>query len=129
MDSFELYIPTIYVYGPDVENEVGARCLAQGASKVLIHYGGQSAEKSGLLNRVRKSLTDAGLSYIELSGVKPNPRMDLAYEGINIVKTQGIDFVLAVGGGSAIDSAKCIAAGALYDGDAWDFFTGKAQPT
>ncbi len=129
MNSFELYIPTNYVFGPNVENEVGLRCKEQGATKVLIHYGGQSAVKSGLLDRVRKSLTASGLSFIELSGVKPNPRMDLAYEGINIVKTQGIDFILAVGGGSVIDSAKCIAAGALYDGDAWDFFTGKAEPT
>ncbi|HEY5583457.1 MAG TPA: iron-containing alcohol dehydrogenase, partial [Ruminiclostridium sp.] len=129
MNKFELYIPTIYAFGYDVENEVGARCLDQGATKVLIHYGGHSAEKSGLLNRVRKSLTDAKLSYTELSGVKPNPRMDLAYKGIEMVKTQGIDFILAIGGGSVIDSAKCIAAGSLYDGDAWDFYNDKAEPT
>lgn len=128
MNSFELYIPTIYVFGADVENEVGARCVEQGATKVLIHYGGQSAEKSGLLNRVRKSLAEAGLPYLELGGVEPNPRMDLAYKGINLIKARHIDFILSVGGGSVIDSAKCIAAGALYDGDAWDFYTGKAEP-
>ena len=94
-------------------------------SKVLIHYGGSSAKRSGLLDRVKKSLEKEGLKYVELGGVKPNPRSGLVYEGIDLCKKEGIDFILAVGGGSTIDSSKAIAAGVLYDGDFWDFYSGK----
>ncbi len=91
----------------------------------MIHYGGGSVVRSGLLDRVKRSLESAGLAYTELGGVKPNPRSGLVYEGIDLVKREGVDFILAVGGGSTIDSSKAIAAGALYDGDFWDFYSGK----
>ena len=92
---------------------------------MLIHYGGNSAKKSGLLDRVEASLKEEGLDYVMLGGVKPNPRSGLVYEGIELCKKEGVDFILAVGGGSVIDSSKAIAAGVLYDGDFWDFYTGK----
>ena len=98
---------------------------AQNAKKVLIHYGSGSVVRSGLLDRVKKSMDDAGISYVELGGVVPNPRPSLVYEGIELAKAEGVDFILAVGGGSVIDSAKAIAAGTLYDGDFWDFYSGK----
>lgn len=97
-----------------------------GERKFLIHYGGQSAIKSGLLERVKKSLDEEGILYVELGGVKPNPRSELVYEGISLCKKEQVDFILAVGGGSVIDSAKAIAMGIVYDGDFWDFFSGKS---
>lgn len=125
MDPFQLYIPTRYVFGSGAENRAGELARAAGAAKVLIHFGGGSAERSGLLGRVRKSLTDAGLEYVELGGVKPNPRYEKAVEGIELVRRENVDFILAVGGGSVIDSAKTIAASASYEGDPWDLYTGK----
>jgi alcohol dehydrogenase YqhD (iron-dependent ADH family) len=95
---------------------------------VLIHYGGGSAVRSGLIDRVKSSLEAAGIPYTLLGGVKPNPRSGLVYEGIDLCRRERVDFVLAVGGGSAIDSAKAIAAGAVYDGDFWDFYSGAARP-
>ena len=92
---------------------------------MLIVYGGGSAVRSGLLDKVKTSLTENGVTFDELSGVKPNPRDDLVYKGIDICKDKGIDFILAVGGGSVIDTSKAIAMGAVYDGDFWDFFSGK----
>ena len=97
-----------------------------GGKNVLVHFGGGSAVKSGLMDRVTKSLENAGLSYVTLGGVKPNPRDTLVYEGIALCKKENIDFILCVGGGSVIDSAKAIAAGVLYEGDFWDFYSGKA---
>jgi len=126
MDNFAFYSPTQFVFGKDTEGEAGKLVKRFGGSKVLIHYGGGSVVKSGLLDRVKKSLDSEGISYVELGGVKPNPRSGLVYEGIDICKKEGVDFVLAVGGGSTIDSSKAIAAGALYDGDFWDFHQGKA---
>ena len=125
MENFEFYSPTCFVFGKDTENQAGKYVKRFGGSKVLIHYGGGSAVRSGLLDRIKKSLDAECISYAELGGVKPNPRSGLVYEGIDICKKQGIDFVLAVGGGSVIDSAKAIAAGALYDGDFWDYYQGK----
>ena len=98
-----------------------------GGSKVLIHYGSGSVVRSGLLDRVKKSLEAEGISYAELGGVKPNPRDVLVYEGIELCRKEGIDFILAVGGGSTIDSSKAIAVGVPYDGDFWDFYCGKAE--
>ena len=125
MENFTFYSPTFFAFGKDTENEAGAYVKRFGGSKVLIHYGGNSAKKSGLLDRVKKSLEKEGLDYVELGGVKPNPRSGLVYEGIDLCKKEGGDFILAVGGGSTIDSSKAIAAGVFYDGDFWDFYSGK----
>ena len=125
MENFNFYSPTYFIFGKGRENEVGEWINRFGGSKVLVHYGGSSAVKSGLLDRVKASLKKNNIDFIELGGVKPNPRSGLVYKGIEICKREGIDFLLAVGGGSVIDSAKAIAAGALYDGDFWDFYCGK----
>ena len=125
MDNFNFYSPTYFAFGKDRENEVGELINRFGGSKVLIHYGGGSVIKTGLLDRVKTSLTKNNIAFIELGGVKPNPRSGLVYEGIEICKREKVDFLLAVGGGSVIDSAKAIAAGVLYDGDFWDFYCGK----
>lgn len=125
MNNFTFYSPTYFVFGKDTENETGHYVKRFGGKKLLIHYGGGSVIRSGLLDRVKKSLDGEGIEYIELGGVKPNPRSGLVYEGIELCRKEKVDFILAVGGGSAIDSAKAIAAGAVYDGDFWDFFEGK----
>ena len=125
MNDFDFYSPTYFVFGRDREAEVGTYVKKFGGSRVLVLYGGQSAKKSGLLDRVRASLTGAGLHTAELGGVKPNPRSGLVYEGIDLCRKEGIDFLLAVGGGSVIDTAKAIAIGVPYEGDFWDFFSGK----
>ena len=125
MDNFNFYSPTYFVFGRGRENEAGKYVKRFGGSKVLLHYGGGSAIKSGLLDRVKNSLKKENISFLELGGVKPNPRSGLVYQGIEICKKEKIDFLLAVGGGSVIDSAKAIAAGALYNGDFWDFYCGK----
>lgn len=125
MDNFSFYAPTYFAFGKDTENETGKLVKRFGGSKVLIHYGGGSVIRSGLLDRVKKSLESEGITYVELGGVKPNPRSGLVYEGIDLCRKEGVDFVLAVGGGSSIDSAKAIAAGAIYDGDFWDYYEGK----
>ena len=125
MDNFTFYSPTYFVFGKDEENNAGAYVKRFGGKKILIHYGGGSVVRSGLLGRVKASLESEGIQYIELGGVRPNPRSGLVYEGIELCRKESIDFVLAVGGGSAIDSAKAIAAGAVYDGDFWDFYQGK----
>lgn len=124
MENFIYENPTKIIFGKETQCEVG-REVAKYGKKVLFHYGGQSIKKSGLYDEVIKSLTSEGIEVVELGGVIPNPRLSLVQEGIKICKEKNIDFVLAVGGGSVIDSAKTIAAGALYDGDVWDFYTGK----
>ena len=125
MDNFVFYSPTYFCFGKDTEQQAGALVRRFGGSKVLIHYGGGSVIRSGLLGRVKASLTEAAIPCVELGGVRPNPRSGLVYEGIDLCRREGVDFVLAVGGGSAIDSAKAIAAGTVYEGDFWDFYTGK----
>lgn len=125
MNNFNFYSPTFFAFGKGREHETGKLVKRFGGSKVLIHYGSGSVVKSGLLDRVRASLKDVNLYCTELGGVVPNPRSGLVYQGIDICKKENIDFILAIGGGSAIDSAKAIALGALYDGDFWDFFKGK----
>ena len=125
MNNFNFYSPTEFVFGKDRENECGTYVKKFGGSKVLIHYGGNSAKKSGLLDRVKKSLENSGIAYCELGGVQPNPRDGLVYKGIELCRKENIDFILAVGGGSVIDSSKAIAAGVPYDGDFWDFYSGK----
>ncbi len=126
MDNFNFYSPTEFIFGRGRENEVGQYVKKYGGTKVLIHYGGGSAVKSGLLSRVEQSLTAANVPFVELGGVKPNPRDTLIYEGIELCRREGVDFILSVGGGSCIDSAKGIALGVSYEGDFWDHYTRKA---
>ena len=126
MENFTFYSPTFFVFGKESENQAGEYVKKFGGSKVLIHFGGSSAKKSGLLDKVEASLKKENIPFVELGGVKPNPRSGLVYEGIELCKKEKIDFILAVGGGSTIDSAKAIAAGVVYDGDFWDFYMGKA---
>ena len=128
MENFVFYSPTKFVFGKDTESKCGELVKEFGGSKVLVHFGSASAKKSGLLERVEKSLTASGICFVELGGVKPNPRSGLVYDGIELCRKENVDFVLAVGGGSVIDSAKAIAIGAVYDGDFWDFYSGKALP-
>ena len=125
MNDFNFYSPTEFVFGRGRECETGRYVKKYGGSRVLIHFGGGSAVKSGLLDKVKNSLEEEGVAYFELGGVKPNPRDTLVYEGIELCRREGIDFILAVGGGSVIDSAKGIAAGVVYEGDFWDFYCGK----
>ena len=125
MNDFDFYSPTYFVFGRGREAEAGTYVKKFGGSRVLVLYGGHSAKKSGLLDRVLASLNGAGLHTAELGGVKPNPRSGLVYEGIDLCRKEGIDFLLAVGGGSVIDTAKAIAIGVPYEGDFWDFFSGK----
>ena len=125
MNDFDFYSPTYFAFGKDREQDAGALVRRFGGAKVLIHYGGGSVVRSGLLDRVKSSLTAEGIPYIELGGVKPNPRSGLVREGVELCRREGVDFVLAVGGGSTIDSSKAIAAGTVYDGDFWDFYSGK----
>lgn len=125
MENFDFYAPTYFAFGKDREKDSGSLVKKFGGSKVLIHFGGGSVIRSGLLDRVKKSLTEASVNFIELGGVKPNPRSGLVYKGIELCRKEKVDFILAVGGGSVIDSAKAIAAGTIYDGDFWDFYEGK----
>ena len=125
MLNFDFYNRTRLIFGRDAQHQIGA-ALAPIAKKVLLHYGGGSIKKSGLYDEVVKSLSDAGIKWVELSGVKPNPRLSLVHEGVKLCRSEQVDLILAVGGGSAIDSAKAIAIGTYYDGDVWDFYgTGK----
>ena len=125
MDNFTFYSPTFFDFGKDAELNAGKLVRRFGGTKVLIHYGGGSVVRTGLLGRVKAALHAEGIDYVELGGVKPNPRSGLVYEGIDLCRQSGVDFVLAVGGGSVIDSAKAIAAGAVYEGDFWVFYQGK----
>ena len=129
MDNFIFCNPTKIVFGKEMELEVGKLIKEYGGTNVLIHYGSGSAVKSGLIDRVKDSLDLNFIKHVELGGVKPNPRASLVYEGIKICKEEKIDFILAVGGGSVIDSSKAIGMGALYDGDFWDIYSGKYTPT
>lgn len=126
MDNFQFYSPTEFLFGRDTEAQTGALVRKYGGTRVLIHYGGGSVIRSGLLDRVKASLDAEGIWYTELGGVKPNPRDTLIYEGIELCRREQIDFILSVGGGSCIDSSKGIAAGVTYDGDFWDLYSGKA---
>jgi len=124
MENFDYENRTRIIFGKDTHKTVGA-LIKPYADKVLFHYGGESCRKSGLYEDVMKSLKEAGIEAVELGGVKPNPRLSLVREGIKICREHKIDFILAVGGGSVIDSAKAIAMGVPYDGDVWDFFLTK----
>lgn len=128
MENFTFYSPTEFVFGRDTQSKAGELARRHGATKVMIVSGGSSAEKSGLLTQVRESLREAGIEYIEQKGIQPNPRDIEVYEGIELARNAGVDFLLAVGGGSVIDSAKGVALGVRYEGDFWDFYCGKATP-
>lgn len=125
MLNFEYYTPTKVVFGKNTEKQAGELVKAFGGTKVLVHFGGQSAKKSGLLDRICNSLEEAGLSYVTLGGVVPNPHLSKVYEGIELCKKEGVDFILAVGGGSVIDSGKAIGYGVANEGDVWDFYAKK----
>lgn len=126
MDNFNFYSPTEFVFGKGRESECGKYVKKYGGTKVLIHYGGGSVVRSGLFDRVKASLAAENIPFAELGGVQPNPIDTKVYEGIGLCRAEGVDFILAIGGGSVIDSAKAIALGALYDGDFWDFYDNKA---
>lgn len=128
MKDFNFYAPTRVVFGRKAEEQIGNLVINNKAHKVLIHYGGGSAERSGLLTVVREQLKSAGLKYVEMGGVVPNPLLSKVYEGIELCRKEQVDFILAVGGGSVIDSAKAIGYGVPYEGDVWDFWAGQATP-
>ena len=127
MNNFVFHSPTEFVFGAGTEVRTGELAAKYGAGKVMIVYGGGSVVRSGLLGRVKDSLQAAGLPFVELSGIQPNPTDPKVYEGIALAREAGVDLVLAVGGGSVIDTAKAIAAGVPYDGDFWDFYIGAAK--
>ena len=127
MENFVFQNPTKILFGRGMEENVGAETAAY-SKKILLHYGGGSIKSSGLYDRITTSLKKAGVEWVELGGVKPNPRLSLVYEGIKLVKENKLGLILAVGGGSVIDSAKAIAMGAVIDGDVWDFYLGKGAP-
>lgn len=129
MNNFVFYSPTEFVFGKATEMQVGALARKHGARKVMIVYGGGSVVRSGLLDRVKQSLQEAGIEYCLMGGVRPNPVDTKVYEGIEFCRREQADMLLPVGGGSVIDTAKAIAAGVLYEGDFWDFYIGKAKVT
>lgn len=127
MRDFTITIGTTFVFGHDAETAIGGELAARGASRALIHHdGGSYLERDGLLASVRASLAAAGIGYVELGGVKPNPRLTLVRDGVDLARDEGVDVVVAIGGGSVIDSAKAIALGAAGEADVWDYFTGAA---
>ena len=127
MENFEFCNPTRIIFGRGMEARVGAE-TARYSKKVLLHYGSGSIKQTGLYDRITTSLKAAGVEWVELAGVKPNPRLSLVHEGVALCKEHKLGLVLAVGGGSVIDSAKAIAMGAMIDGDVWDFYLGKGEP-
>ena len=129
MNNFTYYTPTKVLFGKNTENEVGNLLKEFGAKNVLVHYGGNSAIKSGLLDKVYEALKHAGINFVSLGGVVPNPRLSKIYEGIELCKNKGLDFILAVGGGSVIDSAKAIGYGLTNEGEIWDFYEKTRFPT
>ncbi len=122
MNQFTYYAPTEVIFGKDTADRAGEAVKKYGGTKVLLHYGGGSAVRSGLLARVQRALEAAGVAWVALGGVQPNPRLSKVYEGIDLCRREGVDFLLAVGGGSVIDSAKAIGYGLTNEGDVWDFF-------
>lgn len=129
MENFTFYAPTLFAFGDGEEKKTGELVQRFGGTKVLLVYGGGSVKKNGAYEGVTASLDAAGLAWEELSGVQANPRSGKVYEGIQQVREEGFDFIVALGGGSVIDTAKAIGFGACYDGDFWDFFTGRAKIT
>ena len=128
MINFQYFTPTKVVFGRDTEKQTGELVKAEGCRKVLVHYGGKSAIKSGLLDRICRSLEEAGVGYVTLGGVVPNPRLSMVHEGIALCRKEGVDFILAVGGGSVIDSSKAIGYGVANEGEVWDFYDKSRNP-
>lgn len=128
MKDFNFYAPTRVVFGRSGEEQVAQLIKQNGGTKVLLHYGGLSAARSGLLGKMQQQLSEASIQWVELGGVIPNPLLSKVQEGIDICKREEVDFILAIGGGSVIDSAKAIGYGAKYNGEVWDFWEGKAVP-
>ena len=128
MKDFNYYSPTQVVFGRQSEEAVADLVKKYGGTKVLVHYGGGSAKRSGLLDKMLRLLDEGGVQHVELGGVVPNPLLSMVYKGIELCRKEGVDFILAIGGGSVIDSSKAIAYGVKYDGDVWDFWDGKAVP-
>jgi len=128
MVNFDFQNPTRVIFGKGTVEKLGPVMKEYGGTKVLLHYGGGSIKTSGLYDTVQKSLAASGIEVVELGGVVPNPRLSLVQEGIKICRQKKLNFILAVGGGSVIDSAKAIGVGVPYDGDVWDFFADKAAP-
>ena len=128
MKDFNFYAPTRVVFGRESEEKLPQLIQQYGGGKVLVHYGGSSAKRSGLLDKVFKMLNETGISYVELGGVVPNPLLSKVQEGIDLCRKEHVNFILAVGGGSVIDSSKAIGYGVGYPGDVWDFWDGKAVP-
>lgn len=122
MKNFDYYSPTYFSFGRGKEKNVGILIKKYGGSKVLLHYGGGSVKKNGIYQKIVEVLNESKIPFVELGGVMPNPRSGLVYEGIELCKKENIDFILAVGGGSVIDSSKAIAAGVMYEGDFWDYY-------
>ncbi|MDR2649428.1 MAG: iron-containing alcohol dehydrogenase [Clostridiales bacterium] len=127
MENFSFLNPTRIIFGKDTHTKAGVYTAEYG-KKALLHYGGGSIKRSGLYDQVVQSLKDAGVNFVELGGVQPNPRLSLAQKGIELARAEGVDFILAVGGGSTIDSAKCISIGVPYEGNVWEFYENKAIP-
>lgn len=127
MLDFQFQVPTQVFFGEGAEREVGQRVKEFGGHRALIHFGSRHSKQSGLIDRIAGYLHGAGIETVEFGGVKPNPRLGLVYQGIELCRREKVDFILAVGGGSVIDSAKAIAMGVPYEGDVWDFFTGKKE--
>ncbi len=128
MHNFVYYTPTKVYFGKDTHKDVGKLIKDLGYKKIMMQYGKGSIKKTGLYDEVVKSLNDNGIEYVEMGGVEPNPRLSFVYEAIDVAKKENVEFILAVGGGSVIDSSKYTALGVKYDGDVWDFPTGKATP-
>lgn len=127
MYNFEYFAPTKVVFGRKTREQTGKLIKNEKCSKVLIHYGGNSAKRSGLIDSIKASLEEEGIKYVELGGVVPNPRLSLVYQGIDLCRKENVDFILAVGGGSVIDSSKAIGYGVANGGDVWDFYDRKRQ--
>lgn len=128
MQNFEYYVPTRVVFGKAAERETGRLVKDLGYQKALVHFGGGSVKNSGVLDRVYQALNAAGIQHVSLGGVVPNPRLSLVYEGVELCRRENVDFLLAVGGGSVVDSVKAIGYALANDGDVWDFYAGKRKP-
>ena len=129
MKNFTYYTPTKVIFGKEAEKQVGSTLSVAGFRKVMVHYRGGSVKKSGLLGTITSSLSEAGISYVEFGGVEPNPKISLVREGIVLAKKEAIDMIVAVGGGSVIDSAKSICLGLAHGLDPWDMIENGTVPT
>ncbi len=128
MDNFCYCSPTEFIFGRDTQRQVGTALASRGASKVMIVFGSDRIRSNGLLGQIEDALTASGLQFVEFGGVQPNPTAAAVYDGIALALKESVNFILAVGGGSPIDTAKAIALGAVYPGDFWDFYDGKETP-